>query len=264
MGYGPLVRATIGVTGLWTSEQAAAQDARHPFYDATTIFPDHVVGRISAIGALAGLIRRLRTGAGARIHVSQAEAAINQLDTRYVTQAAEVSGVGDVDEDEADHQVLACIGDDEWCVVSLRSQADRRAAATAIGHVAGDLDAALAAWVADRSPADAAQALQAAGVPAGPMNRTDDVYDDPQLRLRKVFSDMAHPLFEHPLVTEAGPAPYRGIPPAPQNPAPLPGADTRRICREVLGMSANEVEGLIADGVLFATSDDANRTGVGT
>ena len=98
---------------MWTSEQAAAQDARHPFYDATTIFPDHVVGRISAIGALAGLIRKHRTGVGARIHVSQAEAAINQLDTIYVTQAAEVSGVGDVLEDGAVHRVLACAGDDD-------------------------------------------------------------------------------------------------------------------------------------------------------
>ena len=91
-----------------------------------------MVGRISAIGALAGLIRKHRTGVGARIHVSQAEAAINQLDTIYVTQAAEVSGVGHVLEDGAVHLVLACAGDDEWCVVSLRSEADRRAVASVV------------------------------------------------------------------------------------------------------------------------------------
>ncbi len=49
MGYGPLVRATTGVTSLWTSEEASdearAVGARHAFYDATTIFPDHIVGR---------------------------------------------------------------------------------------------------------------------------------------------------------------------------------------------------------------------------
>ncbi len=157
--------------------------------------------------------------------------------------------------------MLACAGDDEWCVVSLRSAADRRAVATAIGHDGGDLDAALAAWFAERSPAQVTEALQAAGVPAGPMNRAGDVHDDPQLRLRNVLSDMAHPLFEHPLVTEAGPAHYRIIPPAPQNPAPLPGADTRRVCRDVLGLTADEVEALVADGVLFTAAD---RTGVGT
>lgn len=259
MGYGPLVRATIGVTGLWTSEQAATQDARHPFFDATTIFPDHVVGRISAIGALAGLIRRMRTGAGARIHVSQAEAAINQLDTVYVTQAAEVSGVGTVVEDDASHRVLACAGDDEWCVVSLRSAADRDAVAAVIRHESGELDAALAAWAAARSPAEVSDTMQAAGVAAGPMNRALDVHDHPQLVLRKVFSDMAHPLFEDPLVTEAGPAPYRNIPPAPQNPAPLPGADTARVCRDVLGLAPEEIERLIGDGVLFTAQE---KTGV--
>lgn len=64
MGYGPLVRATTGVTRLWTSDEAPPENARHAFYDATTIFPDHMVGRITSIAALAALIHRDRTGAG--------------------------------------------------------------------------------------------------------------------------------------------------------------------------------------------------------
>ncbi len=99
MGYGPLVRATTGVTKLWTSEEAAADASRHPFYDATTIFPDHVVGRITAIGALAALIHRDRTGSGSRVHVSQAEAVVNQLDTLYVAEAARAAGRGEVRDD---------------------------------------------------------------------------------------------------------------------------------------------------------------------
>ena len=90
MGYGPLVRAATGVTRLWTSEDPddRADAGRHAFYDATTIFPDHVVGRVTAIAALAALIRRDRTGDGAHVHISQAEVVVNQLDTLYVTQAA--------------------------------------------------------------------------------------------------------------------------------------------------------------------------------
>ena len=246
LGYGPLVRATIGVTRLWTSEEPPAPTARHAFYDATTIFPDHVVGRISAIGALAGLIRRERDGIGARIHVSQAEAAINQLDTLYVTLAAAAGGAGDIEADPARHLVLPCAGDDEWCVVSVRSDADRAALATVIG------DTELRDWTRDRSPLEVAEALQAAGVPAGPMTRIAELAEDPQLRLRNVFSEMVHPLIEHPLPTEAGPAPYRHIPPAPQRPAPLPGADTRQVCREVLAMTDGDIDELIEGGVLFA------------
>ena len=269
MGYGPLVRATTGVTRLWTSDgvtsDAGPDPSRHAFYDATTIFPDHVVGRITAIGALAALIRRERLGMGAHIHVSQAEAVINQLDTLYVTQAAE-SGAADVREDHAVHGVFPCAGDDEWCVVSITSDADRRAVAAVIGlpATADDIGGGLSAWTRTRSPDDAAELLQAAGVPAGPMHRADEVHHDPQLQLRRVLSDMAHPLFELPLLTEAGPAPYRHIPPAPQRPAPLPGADTRTICRDVLGLSADETERLIADGVLFATAAEAKREGATT
>ena len=253
MGYGPLVRAATGVTSLWTSEQANP-DGRHPFYDATTIFPDHVVGRITAIGALAALIRRKRCGIGARIHVSQAEAGINQLDTGFVMLAAEAAGAAaDVAPARVEHLVLPCAGDDEWCVVSLTSDADRRA----VAEVAGG--AALADWVARHTPQEVADRLQAAGVAAGPMYRSDEVYEHPQLRWRNVLTDMAHPLFEVPLPAETGPSPFRNIPASPQRPAPLPGADTRRVCHDVLGMTEQETERLIDAGVLFAAQ---NRQGV--
>jgi crotonobetainyl-CoA:carnitine CoA-transferase CaiB-like acyl-CoA transferase len=53
------------------------------------------------------------------------------------------------------------------------------------------------------------------------------------------------------LPAETGPAPFRNIPPAPQRPAPLPGQDTRAICRTLLGFDDETTERLIADGVLF-------------
>ncbi|MGA8544636.1 MAG: CoA transferase [Mycobacterium sp.] len=274
MGYGPLVRATAGVSKLWTDQDGhPAAGSRHRFYDATTVFPDHVVGRITAIGALAALIHRDRTGEGARVHVSQTEAVVNQLDARYVIDAVRAADQGDLCDDTSVHDVYPCAGDDEWCVISIRTDADWASATAvfAMPELAGDdrfatgearvahrqeLLAQVSAWTRDRSPSDVAQALQSAGVPAGQMNRPPDILDDPQLRIRKLFSDMEHPLFDHPLPTETGPAPFRHIPPAPQRPAPLPGQDTREICRKILGMSNEETERLIDDGVLFA-SDSA-------
>ena len=251
MGYGPLVRAATGVTSLWASD-VPNPAGRHPFYDATTIFPDHVVGRITAIGALAGLVRRQRTGSGAHIHVSQAEAGINQLDTRFVMLAAEAAGPGaaaDVVNDAAEHLMLSCAGDDEWCVVSVSCDADRQAIATVTG------DATPADWAARHTPQEVADRLQAAGVAAGPMYRPDDVYDHPQLRWRTVLTDMTHPLFDVPLPAETGPARFRNIPPAPQRPAPLPGADTRQVCRAVLGMTDQRLQDLIDAGVMFDAED---------
>lgn len=261
MGYGPLVRATIGVTRLWAAaEQDPAHSGRHPFYDATTIFPDHVVGRITAIGALAALIRRRRTGQGGRVHVSQAEAVINQLDTRYVMLAAAAQHA-DIVEDRPQHLLLACDGDDEWCVVSLTCGADRRAVATAIGTDDADPVAALIRWAREHTPAEVAERLQSAGVAAGPMNRAEDVLADPQLLARKVLVEMVHPCFEVTLTSEAGPAPYRNIPPAAQRPAPLPGADTRLVCRDILAMDDGQIDRLMADGVLFDAVGDTDTPG---
>ena len=272
MGYGPLVRAATGVTRLWTSDEAPADNSRHAFYDATTIFPDHVVGRVTSIAALAALIHRDRTGGGAHVHISQAEVVVNQLDTLFVRAALETGA--EIRDDTSVHAVYPCAGDDEWCVISIRSDsewrcatsvlnqpelADDRRFATGESRVANrrELVALVSTWTRTRTPVQAAQELQSAGIPAGPMNRLPDILEDPQLIERKLFSDMVHPLIDHPLQAETGPAPFRHIPPAPQRPAPVPGQDTREICRKLLGMGAEETERLIADRVLFGPAASA-------
>lgn len=237
MGYGPLVRATTGVTSLWACDGE--------FYDATTIFPDHVSARLTAIAALAALIRRDHTGRPAQVHVSQAEAAVSQLAADYVTKAAREAGLPVVD-DTAEHRVYPCAGDDEWCVISLRSDADR----AALTSLTGGVDTA--DWTRTRDKTTVARALQEAGVAAAPMNRAVDVPADPQVRFRKLYADMEHPLLDAPMLSETRPAPYTNIPPTRLLPAPMPGEHTREICQQILGISVEDTDRLIADGTLFA------------
>ncbi|TDK95232.1 CoA transferase [Mycobacterium paragordonae] len=260
LGYGPLVRATTGATRAWTSDDAPTEGTRHAFYDATTIFPDHVVGRIAATLALAALIRRDRAGGravqGAHVHISQAEVVVNQLDTLFVTEAALAAGVAEVRTDTSVHAVCPCAGDDEWCVVSIGSDDEWDAVAALLGESdRAGLIARLKRWTGTRTPLQAAQALQDAGVAAGPMNRPPDILEDPQLLYRNLFSDMTHPLIARILPAETGPAPFRHIPPARQRPAPQPGQDTRAICEQLLGMSPDEVQRWIDEGVLFAADE---------
>jgi crotonobetainyl-CoA:carnitine CoA-transferase CaiB-like acyl-CoA transferase len=273
LGYGPLVRAATGVTRLWTSDEAPPVGARHAFYDATTIFPDHVVGRITSIAALAALIHRDRTGTGAQVHISQAEVVVNQLDILFVRSALNAS-TAELRDDTSVHAVYPCVGDDDWCVISIGSDdewrcitntidlpelADDPRFATGESRVANrrELLELVSTWTRTRTPVQAAEALQSAGVPAGPMNRPPDLLADPQLIERKVLRDMVHPLIDEPLPAETGPAPFRHIPQAPLRPAPLPGQDTREICRRLLGMSDEETERMISDRVLFAPSPSA-------
>ena len=187
MGYGPLVRAATGVTWLWTSQDAEPGS----FYDATTVFPDHVAARLTAVAALAAMIRREHTGTGAHVHIPQAEAAVNQLTTAYVTEAALTAGVP-VTEDEAIHGVYPCAGDDEWCVISIRSETDRAALSEVMGRddlldlpcERAPFITAVSEWTRDKDKADVAEMLQRAGIPAGPMNRAVDVPADPQVAFR--------------------------------------------------------------------------------
>ena len=250
MGYGPLVRAATGVSWLWTA------DGLDGFYDATTVFPDHVAARITAIAALAALIGRGASGTGAHVHISQAEAAVDQLAVTYVTEAARAAGLP-VQDSDAVHGVHACAGDDEWCVVSIRSAADRGALAGVLGltqlpQSPRELADVVSAWTATRDKGEVTRLLQRAGVPAAPMNRAADVLDDPQVVSRGLFSEMTHPMFDAPMPTETRPAPSRHLPPAELRPAPMAGEHTREICHKLLGMAAEETERLITAGVLFS------------
>ena len=181
------------------------------------------------------------------MHISQAEAAVTQLDARYAAEEARAAGLP-VSDDPTEHMVCRCAGEDEWCVISIRDADDRRTVNALLdGH--GALD-----------KATLSEHLQAAGVPAGPMNRAPDVLDHPQVRHRKLFTDMVHPLFDAPLPSESGPAPYHNIPPAEQRPAPMPGEHTRQVCQKVLGLDTAEIDRLIADGVLSTSASTTPRS----
>ncbi len=262
MGYGPLVRAATGITRLWTSSEAG-DGGRPSFLDAVTVFPDHIAARITAIAALAAVIRRDRTGQGAHVHISQAEVAFSLLDNTFVAEEARAAGLP-VCDDMATHGVYACAGDDEWCVISVRHDADWTALAAAMGreglHRTGcDSAALIAAWTRSLDKAEVTERLQRARVPAGPMNRPADLLADPQIEHRKLFTDMAHPLFDVGLPSETGPALYRNIPPAELRPAPMPGEHTREVCQKVLGLATADIDRLIADGVLFTSPITSRR-----
>jgi crotonobetainyl-CoA:carnitine CoA-transferase CaiB-like acyl-CoA transferase len=267
MGYGPLVRASTGINYLWSSKPPDG-DAPLAFCDTVTVFPDHVVSRIAAIATLAALIGRDHRNIGSHVHVSQAEAAINQLDSRYAGEAASARGLP-VDDDLSIHSVYPCSEGDEWCVISIRGGDDLHALSTVIGlpELADDTRWATAEshwarreelintvsqWTRVRSSTAVAELLQEVGVAAARMNSATDVLRDPQVLDRGLYAEMVHPLVDTPLPSETGPAPDRNIPPAELRPAPLLGEHTRDICKEMLGLDAEQIDRLIDERVLFA------------
>ena len=266
MGYGPLVRSSTGISQLWQDETTG--HGAHAFHDTVTVFPDHLVARLAAVATLATLIRRDRAGIGAHIHLSQAETAVSQLDIVYTSLWAQQTGMP-VGGDPSVHGVYPCQGDDEWCAITIDAEADWQAIASAFGRneLAKDprfvtaarrwesrdqLRKIVAEYTRLLSPLDIALILQDLGVPAAPMYRGADVLTDPQVRHRRLYTEMVHPALDVALPTETRPALYRHIVAADLRPAPRLGEHTHDVCRRMLALNADDIEQLITDGVLHA------------
>jgi len=263
MGYGPLVRATTGLSGLWRYPD---DEASHS--DASTIYPDHVAARFEAVAILAKLVARRRTGRGGTVSVAQAEIILGQLAHQLALESVRPGTLtpgGDAG--DAPQGLYPCAGDDEWCVVTVRGDEDwaRLEGVLASGldlPTARDriaqrdrLDALVSAWTSTRAPRAAMAELQAAGVPAAMMQRVPELLDDPHLAARGFFRRMEHPRIAVRMPTENAPAVFAHVDDPTLNPAPLPGEHSREVLSRVLGLPGEEIDALIAAGVVEQWAD---------
>ena len=264
MGYGPLVRCLSGLTSLWRYPDDPAS-----FSDSTFVHPDHYGARLAAIAALAALIAREHSGRGARMALSQAEAILAQLAQPLAREALSpgtVGPIGNTGTEGAPWGVYPCAGDDEWCVITVRDDEDWGRLRRALAEPAwaadpelkrephrlrrrAEIDAHLAQWTRRHSPRAVTEILQAAGVPAGFMQRGEEYERDPQLLSREFFAAFEQPGLE-PRTIERAPFHSQRIPDPQPAPAPELGEHTREVCSELLGMGEDQIERLIAAGAL--------------
>jgi crotonobetainyl-CoA:carnitine CoA-transferase CaiB-like acyl-CoA transferase len=265
MGYGPLVRSTVGLTQLWRHPGASDE-----FGDDMTVYPDHAAGRAGSTAVMAALLERQRTGVGRHIELAQMETVLGQLATEFLRESLDpgsLVALGNSAEFDAPAGLYRCSGEDAYCVVTvdgdeafarLAEAIDRRDLAadprykTAADRVAHrkQLDDVLGSWMAGLTPVEAQDRLQAAGVAAGAAVHASELLVNPQLSARRQFGALPEPGYDAPLDTEMGPALFENIPEPELRPAALMAADTVEVCCEILDMSAAEVDELVARGVL--------------
>jgi benzylsuccinate CoA-transferase BbsF subunit len=123
--------------------------------------------------------------------------------------------------------------------------------ATLLGRKAheDELDARLGGWTQGWEAEALMRTLQQAGVPAGVVHTNQGVIEDAQLKHRGHFVYLDHPAVgRHPVqrsefrLSQAA-AEHRWA-------APLIGQHTAQVCKEILGMSEDEIATLLAEGVL--------------
>lgn len=259
MGYGPLVRAATGLTERWRYP-----DEADGYSDSITIYPDHVAARAGALAAVALLIRRLRTAIGGAAEIAQAEVMLGHFaaDVARASQGLPAERAPD-----RPWGVYRVAGEDAWCVVSVRDDADWRALAPFLG-LADDprfatrdgrvahadlLDAAVSAWMATRTPDAAMQVLQDAGVPAAAMLRVGELPDFAYYRERGFFRTETHPYLDEEFVAERRHAASAALQDADARPAPLAGEHSEAVVADWLAMPADRRAALIEAGVLQPT-----------
>jgi crotonobetainyl-CoA:carnitine CoA-transferase CaiB-like acyl-CoA transferase len=272
MGYGPLVRASCGLSSLWRDTDSDP-DEPSAFCDGSTVYPDHVAGHAAAVAALAAIIGRGATGAGQAIEVPQADVAVYALGP---TLAIASSRPGSVDAEGnrrsglAPAGVFPCAGDDEWCVIAVRDDNQWHALAAVTGlpddpdlrNFAGraarraQIEEQLATWTARHDPPQVEEKLQAVRVPAAAMVRLPEELNHPQLVARDSFHTLHHPMLPRPIPASARLARFSSLPDPALRPAPIPGEHTREICASLLRMKTEEIDRLVAAGVLQPPLDD--------
>ncbi|WP_166741814.1 CoA transferase [Cumulibacter soli] len=251
MGYGPLVRSGGGHTWLWRADA----DTEY-FADGITIFPDHLVGRVCALTALASLLDRRRSGHGARVTVAQCDVGLVLLDEILAAESARPGSAtppGVIDNRRLlPNVVLPAAGEDQWCIVDPQNAEQFDALCELLEADHSDVPRALAEWVRERVPDEAAALLQARGVPAARMIRNAEMAAQPALVARGMYGTTSVAgSYEH-LLVERFSVPSESLDLPELAPMPMFGQHTRSVLSE-LGIAPERIDALFEQGVAQAS-----------
>ncbi|MFV0308169.1 MAG: CaiB/BaiF CoA transferase family protein [Desertimonas sp.] len=241
-GFGTMAAAISGFFGLtgWEDRPPCGP------YGAYT---DYISPRFFLATLLAAVDHRRRTGEGQYIDFSQAEAALHALGPavlEYTVNGRVPQRRGNRHGHDHPSGVFPSAGDDRWIAVACRSAAQREAL---VGVIGGLDDETIGAWTASRSGDDAATELQAAGVPAHPVQRSADMVVDPQLVASGHFLTLAHPMLDE-VVIEGPRVGFSRTAASTTMPGPTLGQHTERVLKDLLGYDDERFIDYLVAGVL--------------
>ena len=228
---------------------------------------DIMTGMYAAVAILAALSARDRSGHGQYIDVALLDSAVammSVMNMNYFVTGTPPERAGNAHQNIVPYQVFACadghlilaVGNDgqfaKFCAIAGVPEwaTDARFARNAdrVRHRA-TLVPMIERLVVTRTQRDWLAALEAAGVPAGPINKLDAVFADPQVIARGMRVDLPHalagrvPQVASPLKLSGGP------PPVPRAP-PLRAEHTEAVLRDRLGLTADAIAGLAARNIV--------------
>jgi crotonobetainyl-CoA:carnitine CoA-transferase CaiB-like acyl-CoA transferase len=263
-GYDLLVQAMGGlmsITGRQEDEPGAGPQK------AGVAVADILTGLYAAIGILAALSHRDRTGVGQHIDLALLDVQVACLANQamnYLVSGSAPGRSGNAHPNLVPYQDFPT--SDGYMVIAVGTdlQFARLCGVMNLAELAGDpsfvtnkqrvinrreLIEKLSGVTVTHPTAHWVAAFETVGVPAGPINSLDAVFDDPQVRARAMRIELPHPvagavsLVANPLRLSQTPVTYRSAP-------PTLGAQTNEVLSQRLGMAPAQIEQLRSKGII--------------
>ena len=263
VSWGPNIEAMSGMAwlgGFPDGEGAMTQYA----------YPDSLSAVHGLFAVLCALDHRERTGQGQRISLAQLETTVAMIGPEMMEQMTEQrtpARLGNQSAHRAPQGCYPCAGDDQHCVVSVGGIDEWQALCPVIGrpewandasmasadgrraHCA-EIDRAIGEWTLGRTPFEAVETLQAAGIPAGVVQNTEDQYTrDPHLAERRYFESIPH-LKKGTVVAPGIPLGLTGTPGRTTRAGAAMGEDNPSVFRDLLGLSEAEYAAYVDAGAI--------------
>ena len=231
-------------------------------------FGDPISGAHAAGAVLSALWRRRRTGKGCFIDVSQLESAITTIGEHllgFQMTGKSPQNRGNRHPVYAPHGAYPCVGDDEWITIAVADDDEwaRLCAAMDMAQLTNDpdyrdvlsrhrnhdaLDDIIARWTQDKPAVELMRLLQDAGVSAAPVMAGEAIFNDPHYQERGLLEFVDHPSCG-PYFMPGAAWKMSETPPGVSWHAPRLGEHNAQVFGELLGLGADAIDELEAEGV---------------
>jgi crotonobetainyl-CoA:carnitine CoA-transferase CaiB-like acyl-CoA transferase len=233
-------------------------------------YPDVLTALHGLFAVACALDHRRRTGRGQHIDLAQYEttvAAVGDVMMERLANGAEPPRRGNRSTHHAPHGCYRCAGDDRWCAIAVRDEAEWRRFCDAVGEPgwredprfadhahrlanADVLDRLIERWTSTRDAYAVMTLLQEAGVAAGVVQHVADLARaDRQLAARSFFEEVEH-LQKGTVVATGVPLGLTATPVRSGRSGAAVGEDNGYVFGTLLGMSADEIRACVEDGTI--------------
>lgn len=232
-----------------------------------TPMADYLAGLSAAVGLLAALQYRSRTGSGQKVDIGLMDCGITSMQviqTYYLVEHRLPERIGNRYESNyptdgfptKDGNIMVSAANDKlWramCrAIGRQDLAEHEETATNKERLKNwpSIREEIIRWSSARTTEEAVQILLDGGVPAAPINDIAQVVHDPHAEARQMFVDIEHPRAGKMTITGSQ-LKLSETPASIRTPAPELGQDNQAVYGEWLGFSAKELDSLREEGVL--------------